>query len=122
MPLPANFASELKRLFLWLAWGFIFGFVSGCIGVGIDYQSYLPKPINHWYDILGVFALPGIGVTWGYFNPPDGYDGGVWENGWPVVFFNTLFWFLTFLLVFSIRSLGKALLEDFKHSRESHAR
>jgi hypothetical protein len=120
--LPANIASEVKRLFLWLVSGLIFGFVSGCIGVGVDYQTSVPNPVDHWYDLLGVFAAPGIGMTWGFFNPPDGYYGDVWDNRGHVIVFNAFSWMLLFLLVFSVRSIGKALLQDLKNYRDSHAR
>ncbi len=114
----------MKRVLLVVLAGLAFGFISGCIGMAIAHEETLPDPTqDHWYDIASLFSVPGVGLTWAFFNPPDGYYGDIWDNRIQIVFLNSVSWVLIFIFFASLISLGRAALTDLKSFRRKlHAR
>jgi hypothetical protein len=121
--LPPTFASEVKHLLMWLACGLLLGLASGYLGAFIDYQESSANPVDHWYDVAELLAIPGFGFGSLLLGGPyDDYTGSIWDNRGLVVIANGISWTLISLFVFSVRSLVRAMVTDLKSYQRPHAR
>jgi len=108
----------MKRYSILALAGFVFGIISGCVGMAIAYGETLPDPTQeHWYDLAAVFSVPGVGLTWAIFNPPDGYYGDIWDNRTHIVLLNGLSWIVIVFVFLFLKRMGKFFYHELKMLR-----
>jgi len=87
--------------------------------MAIAYRETLPDPTQeYWYDWIGIFSVPGIGLTWRIFNPPDGYYGDIWDNRMPIIILNGISWMVVTVVFLLLLPMGKFIYQSLK-SRSS---